>query len=114
MADETEIADELVLDHELLESLALRLAGVKDVKAEAEKTEKRLKKEMKDILAELPKAKKYLTPTMVVTVTKNRGQPRLSTDKLLDQGVDPGVIDAATSRTPFESVGVKVREDKGD
>ena len=64
---------------------------------------------MEKYLAEFdPKEVRYCftstlaAPRMVLTRTYNAGAPRIDREKLLERGVDPAIIDDATSRTPSE------------
>lgn len=64
---------------------------------------------MEPFIAEFdPKENRYCfasspsEPRMLISRTYNAGAPRIDRDRLLERGVDPAIIDDATSRTPSE------------
>ena len=92
------------------EDAAVRLAQARQVRKMWEDTEKEAKRDLDMALVGAGEADVYITGTMEIKVTNNKGQGRLSTDKLLDQGVSPEVILNATTRTPYKTITVKERK----
>ena len=92
------------------EDAAVRLAQARQVRKMWEDTEKEAKKDLDKALEGADEADVYITGAIEIKVTNNKGQGRLSTDKLLDQGVSPEIIANATTRTPYKTVTVKERK----
>jgi len=81
-----------------------RYHAIKEARKKMEKDEEELKAVMLKLLN--PYKQEFGTDIYVVngakvTLVPNIGQARISSQKLLDQGVDPEVVGNATTRTPY-------------
>jgi len=92
-----------LLDQDL--AMAIRkYHAIKESRKQMEKNEAELKDQMVKLLVPYEQefgTDVYLVNGAKVALVPNIGRAIISSDKLLEQGVDPEVIGNATSRTPY-------------
>ena len=98
-----------MLDHPILELLAIKARQARDVAASSTKVDKEASSEIKVIMAELDSKEVIVGELKIILSETNRENSKLFKEALLKAGVSPAILEAAAeaSKTSSETLNIK-------
>ena len=98
-----------MLDHPILELLAIKARQARDVAASSTKVDKEASSEIKVIMAELDSKEVIVGELKIILSETNRENTKLFKEALLKAGVSPAILEAAAeaSKTSSETLNIK-------
>ena len=98
-----------MLNHPVLELLAIKARQARDVAASSTKVDKEASSEIKVIMAELDSKEVIVGELKIILSETNRENSKLFKEALLKAGVSPAILEAAAeaSKTSSETLNIK-------
>tara|TARA_R110000751_G_scaffold262423_1_gene361723 strand:- start:24 stop:380 length:357 start_codon:yes stop_codon:yes gene_type:complete len=98
-----------MLDHPILELLAIKARQARDVAASSTKVDKEASSEIKVIMAELDSKEVIVGELKIILSETKRENSKLFKEALLKAGVSPAILEAAAeaSKTSSETLNIK-------
>ena len=98
-----------MLDHPILELLAIKARQARDVAASSTKVDKEASSEIKVIMAELDSKEVIVGELKIILSETMRENSKLFKEALLKAGVSPAILEAAAeaSKTSSETLNIK-------